>query len=68
MVLRGGGTNRSGIQFLASSSQPVRVDETATETNTIPAPLTSATGAGGEDRSKERRTEGEGEFAVGSEV
>lgn len=34
-----GGTNKSGIQFLASSSLPVRIDETATETNTVSAPM-----------------------------
>lgn len=42
-----GATERGGIQFFASGSQPVRVDEIATETNTVPGPLTSATGDGG---------------------
>lgn len=60
-----GATDRRGIQFFASGSQPVRADEIATETNILPGPLTSATGDGGGHGSKERM---EGTFAVGFAV
>lgn len=57
LVPRGRGTNKSGIQFLASSSLPVRIDETATETNTVSAPMLVGLG---EDRWKEGRMVGKG--------
>lgn len=64
-----GRTNKSGMQFLTSSSLPVRIDEAATETNAVSAPLTSPGGAGGGPSWKEGRTAGEGsEVRVVSDV